>query len=328
VTQASQGFTYRVAYITYGPEQNGSSVKVRVPFTTSPADYEPVVGSLSSPRSIPDAEVSGYTNTAAALSMAQQYLNGARRYDQNGMPVKHAIILISDGTADVLFDAPYAGQPNLYDAAPFFCGASADDINNPLVQANCPRGPQFGEPRAPIQSAIKVATDIQATTASRIISIVTGSPNGYTPVDLWINQISPFYYLANDPAQLEGMWNENFVTELGEPCEEHQDPVRVAAGAQVTIAYQTGGLVTQSTLNSNGELAMNLSPGTYTLTVIHKDVVSPSDPLQIPRDYTRLVPSDSAVPLSTITFVVDYGLSRQINAGLVIDNPANGMCPQ
>jgi hypothetical protein len=329
VNRAAQGFTSRVAYITYGSEQNGSSANVRIPFSSAPADYEALVGSLGNPRSIPDAEISGYTNTAAALKLAEQELANAREVDQNGSPVKRVVILISDGTADALFDAPYAGQPNRYDAAPFFCGSSADDINNPLVQASCPRGSQFNEPRAPIKAAIDVATDLQANTGVPILSVVTGSPNGYTPVDLQFHLISPDrYYLASNPWDLAALFDGNFYVEIGESCQEYRDVERVAAGAVVTIANQSGGIVAQGTLNSNGELVAQLSPGTYSLSVAHNAVISPNDPLRIARNYTRLIPSGTNNPVSALTFVMGNSNLALTTAKLVIDNPVNAMCPQ
>ncbi|HYF64849.1 MAG TPA: VWA domain-containing protein, partial [Herpetosiphonaceae bacterium] len=328
VNRASMGLTSRLAYITYGPQEHGASARLRVPLSgSSLAAYEALVGSTGNPRTIPAAEVTGYTNTAAALKLAQQELANARTVDQNGKPVKQAIILISDGTADVLFDAPYAGTPNRYDAAPFYCGDSADDINNPLVQSSCPRGPAYNEPRSPIGAAVGVADEIRANTNAAIYSIVAGEPYGSTPVERKFHEISPDrYYMLNNPAQLETMLN-TLEIELGEPCQELWDNIRPAAGAQVTIKTQTGQLVHQGVLNADGSRTLGLWPGTFTISVAHNGAVAPQDPLQIPRNYTRLIAGGSG-PVSSITYTVGSYGSMQLDAHLAIDNPVNAKCPE
>jgi hypothetical protein len=283
---------------------------------------------LISPRTIPATEISGYTNTAAALKLAQQELGNSRTIDQHGQPVKKLIILISDGTADVLFDAPYAGKPNLHNAGPFYCGRSADDINNPQVQSSCPHGPAQYEPRAPIMAAVGVADEIRATTSATIYSVVTGQPDGYTAADFKFDQISPdHYYLANRPDEWAALV-DSLEMHVWDGCEEYQGAMQPAAGARVTISYLTGAVVYQGVLNTSGAQMIQLSPGSYALSVAHLGVVAPQDPFAQPRNYTRLVTSDSSTPVNAITFLVDSSGTAQINARLVIDNPANGMCPQ
>jgi hypothetical protein len=328
VQRATQGQNNRIAYITYGPDANGPSVQLRVPLNGSSTEaFTPYVGTLASPRAIPASEISGYTNTAAALKLAEQELANARLVDQNGIPVKPLVLLISDGTADVLFEAPYAGQPNRYDAAPFYCGQTSDDLNNPLVQSACPRGPAYNEPRSPIAAAVKAADDIRATRHADIFSVVTGEPDGHTPSEFKFNLISPDnYYMANSPEQLEAMV-ARLEVQLGDPCSEMSGEVRPAAGARVTIRAQTGQIVYQGVLNAEGSYQTQVGAGTYTVSVAHNAVVAPQDPLQYPRNYTRLL-AGNTTPASSITYTVGSSGATQIDAHLVIDNPANAACPQ
>ncbi|HYF65670.1 MAG TPA: vWA domain-containing protein, partial [Herpetosiphonaceae bacterium] len=116
VGNQQQGADHRLAYVTFS--QN--SLK-RIGFNSDTdaalAQFKAAIGDVSSPRTIPNSDLSANTNIASGLTSAVSYLNGARTVDKNGKPVKLVVLLLTDGVANVFSDGPGAGVTNSYQNA-------------------------------------------------------------------------------------------------------------------------------------------------------------------------------------------------------------------
>jgi hypothetical protein len=331
VRNQQQGGENRLAYVTFG-----QSATQRIPFindtTASLAAFKAQIGDQATPKEIPNADLNGNTNIAGGLVGGVSYLNSARTVDSHGKPVKLALLLLTDGLANVFNDGGYAGVTNRWDQAPFYCGIGPEDTENPLVQFNCPSAEEFPNisprPLPPLKAMVKVANDVRAAKPITFYAVVLGQQNGLTPVDMHLNEVAPDnYYMANNVYELEALINA-IEQELGEPCYELTASPSVAAGATVTISVQGGGTVGTFSTNAQGALVLpNLSPGTYTLAIQHNGVVASQDPLMIPRNYTRMIIDGNPTPQSSITFTMPNTAFSLPPVKLVIDNPANAQCP-
>ena len=332
VRNQQQGGEHRLAYVTFS--QSGTN---RIPFMNDTnaalAAFKAQIGDLASPRTIPNADLPGNTNTAAGLAGAATYLNAARTVDSHGQPVRLAVLLLTDGLANVFNDGGYQNITNRFNQAPFFCGETAADMDNPTVQATCPSDAEFPDinpkPLPPLKAMVKVANDVRTARPVVFYAVTLGALFGLTPVDMHLNQVAPnHYYMANNPAELEALVN-SIAQELGEPCTEAVAAPRIAAGATVTIAQQGGGTVGTFTADAQGQVAIpDLLPGAYTLTAQHLGVIAPQDPLAIARDYTRMiVDTGSSVPVSAVAFTMpdaDYSFPA---ITLIINPELNAQCP-
>jgi hypothetical protein len=332
VRNQQQGGQNRLAYVTFG--QNKTQ---RIPFINdtnqSLAAFRQEIGDLATPRDIPNTMLDGNTNIASGLIGGVSYLNGARTVDSYGRPVRLAVLLLTDGIANVFNDGGYAGVSNKHTQAPFYCGATAADMDNPYVQSTCPSNAEFPninpKPLPPLQAMVKAANDARAAKPITFYAMVLGNQYGLTPVDMRLNEVAPDnYYMANNPAELQALLNA-ITQEMGEPCTEYMAAPRVAAGATVTIAHQNGGTVGTFSTNADGMLVIpNMASGAYTLSIQHNGVVASQDPLQIPRNYTRILFDGNPIPQNSIAFTMPDSAFSLPGANLVIDNPANAACPE
>ena len=176
---------------------------------------------------------------------------------------------------------------------------------------------------------VDAANDARANKPITFYAVVLGAQFGLTPVSMHLNEVAPDnYYMANNPAELDAMVS-SIEQELGEPCVEQTGTPIAAGGAKVTLAYQSGGTVGTFTTNADGVLIIpNLLPGTYVVTVQHMGVVAAQDPLQLPRNYTKMiVEGGSAVPVSSMTVIMPRSSYTAPSVKLVIDDPTNAQCP-
>jgi hypothetical protein len=326
-----QGGENRLAYVTFS-----QSATKRIPFindtTAALAAFKAEIGDLAAPRSIPNADLPGNTNTTSGLVGAASYLNGARTVDSYGKPVRLAVLLLSDGIANVFNDGGYQNVTNSYNQPPFYCGDTAEDKQNPYVQSTCPSAEEFPNisprPLPPIKAMVKAAHDARATKPITFYALVVGNQFGLTAVDMRLHEVAPdHYFMSSSPADLAAIMTA-IEQELGEPCVNHVDNPLPAGGARVTITSQGGGVIGVFTANAEGWLVIpSMLPGAYTLSARHLDVIAPADPVQIARDYTRMVIDGSSQPVSSTTFTMpdtDYTLPA---IKLIIDNELNAQCP-
>jgi hypothetical protein len=332
VVRNGAGGENRLSLVTYS-----QSASQRVPFindsTAALAAFKPVIGDLAGPRTIPNSELPGNTNTTSGLIGGISYLNGARTVDSHGKPVRLAVLLLTDGLTNVLNDGGYQGVSNRWNQHPFRCGDTEADMDNPVVQSTCPSAEEFPNinprPLPPIKAMIKAANDARAAKPIVFYAVVLGAQFGLTPVAMHFNEVAPDnYYMANNPAELEALVT-SIEQELGEPCSEQTGTPINAGGAKVTIAYQSGGTIGTFSTNAEGTLIIpNLLPGTYTISIQHMGVIAAQDPLQLPRNYTKMiVEGGSAVPVSSMTVIMPKSSFTAPKVKLVIDDPTNAQCP-
>jgi hypothetical protein len=327
----NQGGDNRLAYVTYS--QNATQ---RIPFMNDTAAalaaFKAEIGDLAIPRTIPNTELNANTNTTSGLIGAISYLNGARTVDKYGKPVKLAVLLFTDGLANVFNDGGYQNVSNRFNQAPFYCGDSANDMDNPYVQSTCPSDAEFPNinptPLPPLVAMVRAASDARASKPITFYAVVLREQSGLNPVDMHLNQVAPDnYYMANSPDELAAIMAA-IEQELSEPCDEVVGSPTVAGGATVSLARQDGGLVGVFKANVDGNVIIpNLPPGTYSLTARHLDVIAPADPLQIARDYTRMIIDGSSQPVSSTMVIMpdtDYSFPT---IRLVIDDELNAQCP-
>jgi hypothetical protein len=327
-----QGGENRLAYVTFSQTETQ-----RIPFIndTNAAlmAFKNEIGDLANPKVIPNSVLPGNTNTASGLVGAASALNGARTVDSHGKPVRLAVLLFTDGLANVFNDGGYVGISNRNTQAPFYCGENANDMDNPYVQATCPSAEEFPNinprPLPPLVSMVKAADDTRAARPGiTFYALVIGEQFGLTPVSMHINQVAPDnYYMANSPAEFAALVDA-IEQELGEPCTDVVASPRIAMGASVTITGQGGAIIGTFTVDAQGQVVIpNLLPGAYTLSAQHLDVIAPADPLQLPRDYTNMIIEGSSVPVSSTTFVMPDANHSFPAIKLVIDDYANAQCP-
>ncbi|HYF62890.1 MAG TPA: vWA domain-containing protein, partial [Herpetosiphonaceae bacterium] len=164
VGNQQNGRDHRLAYVTFG--QRGTKV---VPFGTTAdtlARFKTVIGDKANPITLPNSVLSGNTNPADGLASAVSYINSARSVDKNGKPVKLKVVLLTDGVANVFNDGPATWTTNRYSNAPYYCGETSADTENPLVQSTCPSQEDYpGQAISlpPIQIMVKTASDARAS---------------------------------------------------------------------------------------------------------------------------------------------------------------------
>ncbi|HYF62635.1 MAG TPA: VWA domain-containing protein, partial [Herpetosiphonaceae bacterium] len=320
----------RLAYVTF----NQKATKV-VGFEndtdTALARFKNAIGDKNTPVTIGNSALSGNTNPADGLANAVSFLADARSVDKNGNPVRLAVLVLTDGVANVFHGGPGDRVTNSRTNAPYFCGKSSDDVENPLVQSTCPRQEDYpGEAISlpPIEAMVKVADDARARQAIQFYAVVLGEQFGLTPVKMHLNRITDSYFMANDPAQLYTIVT-GIAVGLGQSCQELWGGSRPAPGAQVTIAGPGGEPVRTYAADAHGRVViLDLPPGDYTLTARHSAVVAPQDPARLPRDYTRmLIAGRGSSPLASLAFTMPDAPHALPAIKLVIDNVANAQCP-
>jgi hypothetical protein len=320
VGNQQQGDDHRLAYVTF----NQKATKV-IPFSNDTnvtlANFKNAIGDLSSPRTIAPSQLTGNTNTADGLASAVAYLNGGRTVDRYGQPVKLVVVLVTDGLAHVFNDGPATWVSNRWNNAPYYCGDSDADMDNPLVQSNCPQqadypGQTISTP--PLQKMVQVANDASSSKGVEFYALALGNQFGLTTTDMRLNEVAPsFNYLAGSPSELTGLMYSISQDITQPPCAEFS-ATRNAAGANVSIRDGDGRIVGQGASDSDGIFRTNLAlnSGPYTVEAYHNSVVAPADPSQIQRNYrtTFTIPIvDPAQPISTGT--------------LTNVNPSNAQCP-
>ncbi|HYF65669.1 MAG TPA: hypothetical protein VD886_22765, partial [Herpetosiphonaceae bacterium] len=278
------------------------------------------IGDKANPITLPNSALTGNTNTASGLVNAVSYLNGARTVDKNGKRVKLVVVLVGDGLANVFNDGPATYVSNRWDAAPYYCGDSAADMDNPNVQYNCPSpayypGQTLSNP--PLKAMIKAANDARDSKGIAFYSLVLGEQFGLTPPAMRLDEIAPGRsYMAGNPAQLAGMMNA-ITTDITEGTCWETSFTGSAAGAQVVIRNGGGAIVAQGRSDAEGlfQASLPFGSGPYTVEADHKAVIAPRDQLQIPRDY-----------LATFSIPVIDAEHRFFEATLTNANPANAQC--
>jgi hypothetical protein len=331
VRRNQQGGENRLAYVTFS-----QGATQRIPFMNDTnaalAAWQAQIGTVAAPRTIPNADLPGNTNITSGLVGGISYLNSARTVDSHGKPVRMAVLLLTDGIANVFNDGGYQNVSNKSTQPPFYCGETANDMDNPYVQSTCPSAEEFPNisprPLPPIKAMVKAAHDARAAKPITFYAVVVGNQFGLTAVDMHLNEVAPnHYFMANSPADLAAIMTA-IEQELGEPCVNYVGTPTPAGGASVTITSQGGGVIGVFTANAEGWVVIpGMLPGAYTLSTRHLDVVAPADPLQLPRDYTRMIIAGSSQPVSSTTFTMpdtDYTLPT-IN--LIIDDELNAQCP-
>jgi hypothetical protein len=325
----AQGGDNRLAYVTYS-----QSAAQRIPFMndTNAAlmAFKQQIGDLASPRTIPNTELPGNTNTASGLVGAVSFMNGARTVDKYGKPVRLVVVLLTDGLANVFNDGGYQGVSNRWNQSPFYCGDSASDMDNPYVQATCPSAAEFPNvsprPLPPLKAMVKAANDTRAAKPVTFHAIVLGNQFGLTPVSMHLNEVAPDHYsMASSPADLASLM-DGLVSELfGSECQKLTSWLP-SPGIHVVIRDQAGAVVSEgdseaggmyrarlpyNPQNQNGEVS-----GFYTVEAVHNDVVAPDDPYQIARDYAG----------GRSVVFVEIGAYRY-DVGLTNTDPTNAQCP-
>jgi hypothetical protein len=328
----AQGGDNRLAYVTYG--QNKTQ---RIPFINDTnaalAAFNSQIGTLSSPRTIPDSDLDGNTNTASGLVGAAAYLNGARTVDRNGKPVRLVVLLLTDGIANVFNDGGYAGVSNRYNVAPFRCGDYSTDMDNPYVQSTCPSDAEFPninpKPLPPLKAMVKAADDARAARPVTFHAIVLGNQFGLTPVDMHLDKVAPDHYaMASSPAELATLVAAvaSGLDETETICQKFTSWLP-SPGIHVVIRDQDGSVVSEGDSGAGGMYRARLPynpqnqygqvSGSYTVDAVHNDVVAPDDPYQIARDYAG---GQSVV-------FVEIG-ANSYNIGLAnTTDPNNPQCP-
>jgi len=327
VQRHARGIENRLALVTFS--QSGTKVidfnNDRLAALKAFRDY---FGDLSSPKTIPDSMLTGNTNGTSGIVGAVSYLSGARKVDSKNNPVKLATLFVTDGLTNVMNDGPGTNVTNRFDNAPYYCGTTAKDLDNPLVQYNCPDATKYpGKTvsQPPLKAMVRAASDASASKAITFYAVVVGAQFGLTPESMHLTQVAPGNaYMANSPEQLAGLIT-SIEEELGTACEELSDGIRLAANAQVTVRFAVGGPVVGTyTTNVEGIVSMKLKPGSYILQASHT-VASPSQP-DVPRTYNRILMGGSGTPFSQISFEVPEKDTIGPDMTLIIDNEDNAKC--
>jgi hypothetical protein len=328
-----QGGENRLSLVTFNQKATQ-----RIPFNNNTnaalAAFKQEIGDVANPKTLSETLADGNTNIASGLVGARTYLNGARTVDSKGKPVRLAVLLLTDGLSNVFNDGGYQNISNKFETGPFYCGDRKEDMDNPYVQATCPSATEFPNinprPKPPLMAMVQAANDARAVNpAITFYAVVLGAQFGLTPVDMHLNEVAPDnYYMANSPSDLEALVT-SIEQELGEPCAEQTGTPIPAGGAKVTISYQSGGLIGTFTTNPQGGLTIDqLLPGTYVISIQHMGVIAAQDPLQQPRNYTKMiVEGGSAVPVASMTVIMPKSAFTAPKVKLVIDNPVNAQCP-
>jgi hypothetical protein len=333
---AALGGDNRLALVTFGHYTGTLSVaKTRIPFGTDTAatvtKFQQLYGTAAAPISVLNSELTGQSNTAAGLVKAQEVLAAHRSVDKYGKPVSLAVLLITDGTANVFNDGGMQGIANAHTQAPFYCGAGVDGLENPLVQWVCPGPaalPSQRMPQPPIKAMVAAANALRVTYPSlEIFAVVLGENGGLTPSALHLNEVAPSAALMAAtvpqlPAVMDGI-EENLAT----PCQNRADARRPAVGAQVTIRTTDGVSVASGLVDASGTFSTTLAPGQYTVEAQHLNVVSPNDPLSIAHSYTSLQPGWTSQSGAASPFTMPSQPLSSYAANLAIDSPANGGGP-
>lgn len=330
VTRKALGADNRVAYITFGPNNKAQTV---VNFTKNTSDFKSATGYGVANYKFPSNTVSGYTPTAAGLSSAVTLLNGARTQDINKNPVKLAVLLVTDGLANVFIDGSKNGIANTqsqYNCTnPKKTIADLVYLSDPYWQANCPTAAMAPGIRPPIIAAVEVAQAARTNKSIVFYAVVVGYQAGRTPEDLKMNLIAPNNYaVATNEAQLLNVIG-NITQELYYNCTDGYEFTRPAEGATYIIRDKvSGNQVVSLKLDKEGRFEYDITPGDYTLEVAHTNVVAPSDILKVKRNYTRLLLPGATNSVPYINFSIVKGQNLDLGSmTLLIDDVRNAKCP-
>ncbi|HEY1016128.1 MAG TPA: pilus assembly protein TadG-related protein [Herpetosiphonaceae bacterium] len=348
VVRNGQGADNRLAFVRFGVSSGGKNVAVsEISFADSTATaltkFRNLIGTAASPRRIPNSEISGGTPTATGLATSIPIFQATRRYvDANGQPVNLAVLLLTDGLANVFLDEPHKGYQNSASYNPFRCQSTVPGVlvtDDPYAQATCPAANHPSNPggriRPPIIAAIDMGNQLRAlsdpgrNSVMKIYAVLLGQPNGMTPEDLRLNQMADATYAANSPSQLDAMIAA-ITNELGRPCVEGTDPLRPSAGTTVTITRQGESIPAwQGTTNTQGAIVADLQPGQYKLSAVHNGVTSPNDPRRPPvaYNYGKITLVGESTPSANIGFAMPNAPYTSPDGVLTLTNPNDAKCP-
>lgn len=279
VTQRIQGYDHRIGLVEFKPSSSASLIQS---LTADPNTFASLTGYKNGFFVYPTVELLNYgTPWAQALEKASEPMQ-TTSIDENGRPRKKAIIFITDGTANVLFDQPYKGVLN--GDYPFHCGSSNDrSIDDPLVQSTCPILSTSSNVRSPVRAAIDVADLARNTNRILTHAILLGSP--YSISDMKLDQIAPHFAVkAPEPSDIAQIFSDLNVQFQTVQCSVVSE-TRPAIGANVTIKDASNNLVVQGTTDASGIFTATLSPTTYMVSAEHLNIVAPNDSEAISRTY-------------------------------------------
>ena len=227
-----QAAGHRVGLVVYGRVYN--SATLFIPLTTDPQPFIDFWGNVDKPTLIPNDHLPGNTAFPHGIALGTHTLTEAT------LPSHQPVLLILGSTmSNVLYDAPYNGMPNRYNRAPFYCGDRNEDIDNPVVQRSCPRGPDYAEPRAPARASADLGRD-GARKGLEVFHVYTNI-FGTTPEDWLIDQVAPGRYYEATPANIP-----TILGTLDNMC-RRVTSTQVAAGAEVTIRDSQNTVVFEGT---------------------------------------------------------------------------------
>lgn len=276
--KAINNTSHRVGLVTFGMS---NTAKLDINLTKDVNAFTTLLGTATQPKAIPSSQLRDHRSWAQGLDTANLQLQ-TTSIDENGRPRKKAIIFITDGTANVLFDQPYKGVLN--GDYPFHCGYSNNrSIDDPLVQSTCPILSTSSNVRSPVRAAIDVADLARNTNRILTHAILLGSP--YSISDMKLDQIAPtFAQKATQPNDVDtifGNLNAQFQTVQCSVMSE----TRPAIGANVTIKDASNTILVQGTTDASGIFTATLSPTTYMVSAEHLNIVAPNDSEAISRTY-------------------------------------------
>lgn len=235
-------------------------------------------------------KMSGGTPGAQGLQEAlAAFDNSPRRVDVYGKPIELVVVFMTDGLTNVMAEGPENKTQNQWNVThhsldrrrTFTCAyknpappltKTSPVTDDPVVQYNCPRGPEFGEARGPLRQLVEIAEGAQSRTAPDLpvtfFAVVMGYQGQNNLESLQMHRIAPGgnAYHAKNKGALDSIVDAISV-KLGEPCKE-RSTVRKAAGASVRISDINGSVIYPNVLvNSEGMIGpLELAPGQYKIS--------------------------------------------------------------
>ena len=311
----------------------------------------------------------GSTNGARGFDQGLALFDRApRSVDRFNKPIKHIIVLITDGLTNGMYAGPQAGMQNQYfvrhssTSAPGGTRTCAYKDNpltpaneailpitdDPAVQYTCPEGPSKGEAKAPLlaMEEIAIAAQSRALKPVTFYAVVLSNLNLGTPQDtlrqLRMDSIAPGHaYYADQPNELLQMVNA-IGAELGTPCYT-RTRTRPADGAKVSIFNEAGQPVHVNVpTNAEGKILVELAPGNYSLSANHSVATLPiitGDPPfnaanypagYLPQLYNQLTEerTSSVVPSVTFTMPETNFTGPDLTLSIAKAEVGKGKCPR
>jgi Flp pilus assembly protein TadG len=220
------GSDSRLAYVTFGQPSGSYNYGAAMVqnWSNIPSDFTDDVGAKGSPlrsgdiNRWPRSSPANYTATALGLRNAISLLqNNWRNTDANGRPVKHVVLLATDGMANVKLD----GNVNTA------CDSTHED---PVKQSECPTidTSPIGAAKAQARTAQSQGVEFYVIAVSLI---------GRTPDQLGLDVIAGApsrLFNAQSSTDMSAALNA-IIDDLGKPCKESYGPTTVSKTATVEL---------------------------------------------------------------------------------------------